>query len=67
MSPLFPNARRQLFCNTSEPLLPAVDHEVLGPMMLTPTNNTATPVPTQENLVPVLTANHEDPDFWRYL
>ncbi|KAM1013421.1 hypothetical protein FF1_043356 [Malus domestica] len=67
MSHLFPNVRRQLFCNTTEPLLPAVDYEVLGPMMPAPTNNTATPVPTQENLLPVLTANHEDPDFWRYL
>ncbi|KAB2627924.1 hypothetical protein D8674_032719 [Pyrus ussuriensis x Pyrus communis] len=56
MAPLFPNARRQLFCNTSEHLFPTVDHEVLGPMMRAPTNNTATPVPTQENLVPVLTA-----------
>ncbi|KAB2603277.1 hypothetical protein D8674_004282 [Pyrus ussuriensis x Pyrus communis] len=36
-------------------------------MMATPTTNTATPVATQENLVLVLTANHEDPDFWRYL
>ncbi|TQE05532.1 hypothetical protein C1H46_008867 [Malus baccata] len=67
MSHLFLNVRRQLFCNTTEPLLPAVDHEVLGPMMPAPTNNTATPVLTQENLVLVLTANHEDPDFWRYL
>ncbi|KAM1873202.1 hypothetical protein ACFX13_007061 [Malus domestica] len=67
MSPLFPNARRQLFCNTTEPLLPAVDHEVLGPMMPAPTNNTAIIVPTQENLVPMLTANHEDPDFLCYL
>ncbi|KAM2574934.1 hypothetical protein TB2_006813 [Malus domestica] len=67
MSPLFPNARRQLFCNTTEPLLPAVDHEVLGPMMPAPTNNTAIIVPTQDNLIPMLTANHEDPDFWCYL
>ncbi|KAM1584278.1 hypothetical protein ACFX1Z_037276 [Malus domestica] len=67
MSHLFPNVHRQLFCNTTEPILPAVDHEVLGPMMPAPTNNTATPVPAQENLVHVLTANHEDPDFWRYI
>ncbi|KAB2615307.1 hypothetical protein D8674_021895 [Pyrus ussuriensis x Pyrus communis] len=67
MAPLFPNARIQLFCNTSEPFVPAVDHEVIGPMMLAPTNIIATKVPTQENLVPILTANHEDPDFWCYL
>ncbi|TQD70795.1 hypothetical protein C1H46_043668 [Malus baccata] len=57
MAPLFPNARRQLFSNTNEPLVPAIDHEVIGSMMPTPTNNTATPVLTQENLVSVLTAN----------
>ncbi|CAN6566187.1 unnamed protein product [Malus baccata var. baccata] len=51
MAPLFPNARRQLFSNTNEPLVPAIDHEVIGSMMPTPTNNTATPVLTQENLV----------------
>ncbi|TQE12173.1 hypothetical protein C1H46_002243 [Malus baccata] len=67
MSPLFPNAHKQLFFNISEPHVPAVDHEVIGPMMPTSTNNTATPVPTWENLVPVLTANHEDPDFWSHL
>ncbi|KAM1164241.1 hypothetical protein ACFX13_024212 [Malus domestica] len=65
--PLFPNARRQLFRNTSEPLVPTANHEVIGPMIHAPTNNIATPVATQENVVHVLTANHEDPDFWRYL
>lgn len=59
MAPLFPNARRQLFRNTSEPLVPMVDHEVIGPMIPAPTNKIATLVATQENVVPVLTANHE--------
>ncbi|KAM1059084.1 hypothetical protein FF1_023775 [Malus domestica] len=36
-------------------------------MIPAPTNNIAIPVATQENIVHVLTANHEDPDFWHYL
>ncbi|TQD81974.1 hypothetical protein C1H46_032437 [Malus baccata] len=57
MAPLFPNARKQLFRNTSEPFFPAANHEVIGPMIHA----------TQENVVHVLTTNYEDPDFWRYL
>ncbi|CAN6708385.1 unnamed protein product [Malus baccata var. baccata] len=50
-----------------EPFVPTANHEVIGPMIHAPTNNIATPVATQENVVHVLTANYEDPDFWRYL
>ncbi|CAN6704362.1 unnamed protein product [Malus baccata var. baccata] len=49
MAPLFPNARRQLFSNTNEPLVLAIDHEVIGSMMPTPTNNTATPCYLEAN------------------